>query len=619
MRNKAKSNGETIQLCLDCPTVTGVRAVCRTLVRTLSAHTFWAGVLRGNLCYDAEAMADENAARIAPGTMLCDTYLVEERLGGGGYGDVFRARSMRLDRLVAIKVMRSSPVRGQGVLARFRREAQIAKRLEHPNTVRLFDFGSLEDGTPFLVWELLRGETLVARIERAGALPPAAVGRMALQALASLEEAHAAGIVHRDIKPSNLMLCDFAGAQDFLKVLDFGVAKDVSVAEDDLTGEGEVLGTPRYMAPEQVLGRGVVPATDLYALGLVMAEALAGSPVLSASSKTQVVAMQAMNQDLEIAEAVLSGPLGAVVRRATRKRMGARYSSATLMRDAIRGSLRDGERTPEVEGPDPREGAKNAPASGSGIPETLSPMSVSGSHATITQRKDVPLPAAKRGPRRRRSLGMVLGWAGALVALGGVAGVLLWKGTEPKEPSDSPEGEAPLDWHPATRPLPEGTDLRSFDALVFLPVALGRARELRSDAEWTRLLVSGVWSDGRADLLGIRQGAAIYWFRSPSASRPPDGHPDNLLYEGRCQIAVTVDERGLSAQVPLLPCDEPFAPRPRCTIKDVSERFLASVRAERASFGGTFDYRVGDEGFARWIVDGGTLGTEIFPDDCTGR
>lgn len=569
-------------------------------------------------------MADENTARITPGTMLCDAYHVEERLGGGGYGDVFRARSIRLNHPVAIKVMRSSPVRGQGILARFRREAEIAKRLEHPNTVRILDFGNLEDGTPFLVWELLRGETLAARIERCGALAPEGVARMALQALASLEEAHAAGIVHRDIKPSNLMLCDFAGEHDFLKVLDFGVAKDLSVAQDNLTGEGEVLGTPRYMAPEQVLGRSVVPATDLYALGLVMAEALTGNAVLSVSSKTQAVAIQATEQDLEIGQAVLSGPLGAVVRQATRKRMGARYSSATLMGDAIRASLRGEDSAHQVKGRGHCEDANGSLVSG-GMPETLSPTSVSRSSPTGRHRKDVPRLTAE-GPRHQRTLGTTLGWAGALVALGGVVGVALWaslRAAEPNEVSDpvgaSEEGKEELDWHPGTRPLPAGTDPRSFDALAFLPLALQRARELRSDAEWTRLIVTGVWSDGRADLLEIHQGGATYWFRSPGASRPSEGHPDNLPYEGRCQIVVTVDDRGLSAQVPRLPCDEPFAPSPRCSLGDVRERFLARVNVERRSFGGTFDYRVNEGGVARWLVDAGSLGSEFLPDDCSVR
>lgn len=564
-------------------------------------------------------MADENTARIAPGTMLCDAYRVEERLGGGGYGDVFRARSIRLDRLVAIKVMRSSPGSGQGVLARLRREAEIAKRLEHPNTVRLIDFGSLDDETPYLVWELLRGETLAARIERCGALAPEEVARMALQALASLEEAHAAGIVHRDIKPSNLMLCDFAGEHDFLKVLDFGVAKDLGVSQDNLTGEGEVLGTPRYMAPEQVLGRSVVPATDLYALGLVMAEALTGSAVLNASGKTQAVAIQATEKDLEIAPAVLSGPLGAVVRRATRKRLGARFASASLMREAIRGT----ESGQPKEGTDPAVSSSDPSAPGSGIPETLSPMSVSGSHPMTGEGSEEPRPKNVQGPRHRGWLRRGLGWAGALVALGGVGGAVLWARSQEAEPEETstPVGspgevrEEP-DWHPAARPLPEGTDLRSFDALAFLPLALERARELRSDAEWTSVQVSGVWSYGRADLLGIHQGGANYWFRSPGASQPPKGHPDNLAYEGRCQIVVTVDDRGLSLQVPLLSCDTPFVPRPRCSIDGVSERFLASVKAERKSFGATFDYRVGNEGFARWLVDAGTLGSQVLPDDC---
>ena len=208
--------------------------------------------------------------------------------------------------------------------------------LEHPNTVRLLDFGE-DDGVPFLVWELLRGETLADRLQRTGAMAPLQVAKLAIQVLSSLEEAHAAGIVHRDIKPTNLMLCDFAGHRDFIKVLDFGVAK--VHGGDDLTGEGPMPGTPRYMAPEQALGNPVVPNTDLYALGLVMAEALAGQAVIRASGSARLIALQVTEADLDIPPSVLDSLLGTVIRKATRKRMGARFSSAQEMRRAIQQQL----------------------------------------------------------------------------------------------------------------------------------------------------------------------------------------------------------------------------------------------------------------------------------------
>jgi serine/threonine-protein kinase len=565
-------------------------------------------------------MTEPSHRRIAAGTLLSEQYRVEEWLGGGGYGDVYRAHAVRLGRPVAVKVMRHRSA--EGVLARFLREAQIAKRLEHPNTVRLLDYGGVEEGMPFLVWELLRGETLAARLERSGPMDMIAVVRLATQVLSSLEEAHGAGIVHRDIKPSNLMLCDFAGERDFVKVLDFGVAKDVSITHDDLTGEGEVLGTPRYMAPEQVLGRAVVPATDLYALGLVMAEALTGKAVVEASSKTQAVGLQAMDADLAINPKVLSGPLGDVVRQATRKRMGARFGSAEVMRRAIR------DRTSPAASSGASTQASERSSKGAELPETLSPLSVSGAMPSRETTGRVPGALPRQRTSRSGLLG-VLGAGGAamLVLTGGVFWMRTHDVKEAKPEAASPPTSAPLpraalnadaepNWHPGSRPLPEGVDMRAFDPDAFLLTALARAREVFPDASLTSLSATGVWQGRRVDLLGMHGGGATYWFRSPEASKPPASHPDNVRYEGRCTIVVSVDDRGLSAQIPLGRCDEPLVSTPRCATPDAVERFRSIAGTSRTKFGASVDYRVRMDGAVRWHVGAGTIGSEFVADDC---
>jgi serine/threonine protein kinase len=561
-------------------------------------------------------MTEPSHRRMAVGTVLSEQYRVEAWLGGGGYGDVYRAHAVRLDRPVALKVMRHRSA--EGALARFLREAQIAKRLEHPNTVHLLDYGGMDEGTPFLVWELLRGETLAARLERSGPMNPMAVVRLASQVLCSLEEAHGAGIVHRDIKPSNLMLCDFAGERDFVKVLDFGVAKDVSSTQEDLTGEGEVLGTPRYMAPEQVLGRAVVPATDLYALGLVMAEALTGKAVVEASSKTQAVGLQAMDADLAIDPRVLSGPLGNVVRQATRKRMGARFGSAEVMRRAL------GDRVSPTTSETASSAESRHSSEGGELPETLSPLSVSGAMPSRETTDHVPARLPRQAPSRSRLLG-VLG--AGLTALLVLAGGLFWMRThdardetpEPvSPPSPLPQAEptAEPNWHPGPRPLPDGVDVRAFDPDAFLPTALARAREVFPDASLTSVIVKGVWQGRRVDLLGMHGGGATYWFRSPEASKPPAAHPDNVRYEGRCRIVVTVDDRGLSAQVPLDKCDEPLVSTPRCAAPEAVERFRSIVGTSRTKFGASVSYGVRMDGAPRWLIEAGTLGSEFVEDDC---
>ena len=558
------------------------------------------------------------STRIAPGTLLSQQYRVEAWLGGGGYGDVYRAHSLRLDRPVALKVMR--PRSDGDTRERFLREAQIAKRLEHPNTLRLLDYGDLDEGTPFLVWELLRGETLAERLARLGPMEPTAVSKLARQVLSSLEEAHDAGIVHRDIKPSNLMLCDFPGEPDFVKVLDFGVAKDVHLQHDDLTGEGEVLGTPRYMAPEQVLGKTVVPATDLYALGLVMAEALTAEAVVVASSKTQAVALQATHADLLIAPSVLSSPLGDLIRRATHKRIGARFSSARAMRDA----LEDERAARGVSAP---LAMVPAPPPSSDLPETLSPLSVSDRmqrRETKAARKSPP-----KAPSRYAAVGIVaVGLMGFVVLAGSY-----WLGERQGPEKQGPEKQGPptmapsasralptaptakQNWHPPTRSVPAGTDLRSFDPLMFLPTAIKRAHEIFPDAMLTSVQTRGVWKAGRLDLLSLKGGHATYWFRSPKASKPPASHPSNLPYKGRCRVVVAVDDHGFAAQVPLDGCDEPIVPPPKCSMRGAMQRFQTLVGSTHTTLGASFDYRE-RRGTPNWLVEAGTIGSEFLPDDC---
>jgi serine/threonine protein kinase len=219
-----------------------------------------------------------------------------------------------------------------GMLERFAREAALVQRLEHPNTVRLFDYGTTEQGLPYIVFELLRGRTLEQELER-GTLTPFRVGRVASQVLKSLMEAHALGIVHRDIKPSNVLLVDYSGETDFVKVLDFGVARNVKVEGEKpgITHDGQIIGTPSYMAPEQVRGGAVGPEADLYALGLVMAEATIGSRIYGEGSAMEIWMKQTSSEPVPLPHLVTSSALGPVIVRATRKLASERYPSAEEM------------------------------------------------------------------------------------------------------------------------------------------------------------------------------------------------------------------------------------------------------------------------------------------------
>jgi serine/threonine-protein kinase len=267
-----------------------------------------------------------------PGYLVAGRYELVELLGQGGHGTVYRALQRPLGREVALKMIAADAIGAEGTLERFAREAALVQRLEHPNTVRIFDFGTTEVGLPYIVFELVRGKTLEQELKQ-GPMTAFRVGRVASQVLKSLMEAHALGIVHRDVKPSNVMLVDYSGETDFVKVLDFGVARSVrpEAGRDAITHAGQIVGTPSYVAPEQVRGLPLGPQVDLYALGLVMAEAASGSIVYGKGSPIEIWMKQASSEPVPIPPSLVGSALGPVIVRATRKLPQERYPSAEVM------------------------------------------------------------------------------------------------------------------------------------------------------------------------------------------------------------------------------------------------------------------------------------------------
>jgi serine/threonine-protein kinase len=205
-------------------------------------------------------------------------YRLKRRLASGGMGDVWVAYHPGLKRDVAIKILKpEEQERSASALARFEREVRATAELMHPNTVRVFDYGVTEDGLRYYVMELLQGETLAEHVVHFGPLPPARAVHIIGQAARALAEAHERGIVHRDVKPENLFLTSMGGEHDFVKVIDFGIAKDQN-AEATMTGTGWVLGTPTYLSPEVAMGKTADPRADVYALGAVLYFLVCGRP-----------------------------------------------------------------------------------------------------------------------------------------------------------------------------------------------------------------------------------------------------------------------------------------------------------------------------------------------------
>ena len=224
---------------------------------------------------------------------LDEKYFLEERLGEGGMGTVYRARHLLMDRPVAVKVLHPRFVDNEAARTRFQLEARAAVMLHHTNAVSVTDFGQTPDGYVYLVMELLEGRTLRDIIAKEAPLETARATSIMLQTSAAVAAAHKTGIIHRDLKPSNILVTQSANAPAVVKVLDFGIAKlasDLLHSEDAtaVTLPGTPIGTPRYMAPEQYEGRELTPAADVYSLGVILYEMLTGMAPFTGATPLEI-------------------------------------------------------------------------------------------------------------------------------------------------------------------------------------------------------------------------------------------------------------------------------------------------------------------------------------------
>ncbi len=372
----------------------------------------------------------------ALGRTVAGRYRLDKVLGEGGFGAVYVAT--RADGTqVALKVLAEDALERIGGDDRFRREAELARRLDHPNVVKVLDEGIDAEGTRFIAFELLRGRSLADELERWGAMQPRRAAHIALAVLDALEAAHAIGIIHRDLKPANVYLLD---GSDQLKVLDFGIAKSINKNTiAGLTHSGQVLGTPAYMAVEQLTGDPVTPATDLFALGVVLTEMLIGRPPYPAGSTAMdIVRSRLTGLHLELPPDVAASPLGQVIRRACMPHPLERFQAASELRAALEEALRSPHlvNTAVSFGQEPRLGHGVTGAVGPthlGAP----PLTEQATSAPVVLQQPPPPPPVFHAPGPQpSSSGAVLVVAvvvGALAMAG--LGVGLWLGAEPERPA----------------------------------------------------------------------------------------------------------------------------------------------------------------------------------------
>ena len=284
--------------------------------------------------------------------LFAGRYALGRLLGAGGAGRVFAASDERLHRDVAIKLvptMNAEPIARQ----RFVREARSAAAFTHPHAVALYDAGEA-DGSLYLVMELVEGQSLAELLAARGPLGPAESERIMAAVLSALAAAHGAGIVHRDVKPGNVLI----GTEGAVKLADFGIAKRLDEVAGDVTMVGDIIGTPKYLAPELVGGAPATPSSDIYAAGVVLFEMLAGRPPFDADTP---IATALAHRDQPVPDVGALGPvperLAAAVRTAMAKDPSHRFASADEMRAAVSGAV-------------PRTEVFAAPAATSSFPGT---------------------------------------------------------------------------------------------------------------------------------------------------------------------------------------------------------------------------------------------------------
>jgi serine/threonine protein kinase len=280
-----------------------------------------------------------------PGELFDDRYLIIKSIGTGGFATVFHAVDQDLRRDVALKILmpphESQDVNetvAEQIRLRFHQEARHVSKLIDPHTIVMFDYGEL-DGLFYMVFEFIEGSSLSDFVSQFGAMSWRRFLPIMDQVLSSLEEAHGIGVLHRDIKPANIMLFDHIGRKDRVKVLDFGIAKAVKKQagpKTDITAEGAMVGTPRYMSPEQIRGKELGPATDIYSFGLVAYEMLTGKKAVEATSTVTIIGQQLDTQSFILPQSIqVPEKLRDVIDRMLAKDRHVRFGSIAEVRTEL--------------------------------------------------------------------------------------------------------------------------------------------------------------------------------------------------------------------------------------------------------------------------------------------
>jgi len=338
--------------------------------------------------------------------ILNGQFQILQKVGSGGMGAVYKAHQVETNQMVGVKLLHPRLVNRKDLVSRFRREARALSQLVHPNTVKVFLYGELEDGSLYIIMEFLEGKNLNQTVRAEGPFSMDRALPILVQVCGALHEAHLAGIIHRDLKPENIFLVQSGGLRDFPKVLDFGLAKladrQMRPGSVALTQEGMVFGTPEFMSPEQAQGKALTAASDVYSLAVILYEVLTGKLPFDARSSMDHIHMHATAQPIRLNQRVAGrtfpAPLEDLVQKALTKSPEERFASAAEFGEAMQSMIDGAGRSPSVGGIEPV--AASAPVGSTGIAR------VQSSAVTVPAQKDASaIERARSGgsPRSPRS------------------------------------------------------------------------------------------------------------------------------------------------------------------------------------------------------------------------
>jgi serine/threonine-protein kinase len=359
--------------------------------------------------------------------ILNGQFQILQKIGSGGMGAVYKALQPDMNRMVGVKILHPKLANRKDLVSRFRREARAMSQLTHPNTVKVFMFGELDDGSLYIIMEFLEGKNLNQTVRAEGPFPLERALPVLIAACGALDEAHKAGIIHRDLKPENIFLVQSGGVRDYPKLLDFGLAKvgerQMRPGSVILTQEGMVFGTPEFMSPEQAQGKTLTPASDVYSIAVILYEVLTGKLPFDAKSAMDFIQLHVTGKPIGLSQRVPGKTfpplLDQIMDRALAKKSEDRFQSAADFGAALQVVMQGGAELPAhlqaapvpidvptapmAFTPSPGPVLQPPPGAGGGWSPKAGPVSAKSDSAAVLPKppSTAPLPAPAAAPARR--------------------------------------------------------------------------------------------------------------------------------------------------------------------------------------------------------------------------